>query len=280
MSKDVALPYFDILLEALHADNPVVAAAFGRHVHWGYWHDPGDADGTLADFAAAAERMTDQVCDAGGARDGAAILDVGCGFGGTLGRLDERFSGVALTGLNIDARQLDRARRALAPRPGNTLALEQGDACRMPFPDASFDVVLALECAFHFESRARFFAEARRVLRPGGRLALSDFVPAPVMAPLVSLSDRVFRDYTARFSGRADVHTTLERYLALGREAGLVPLRHRDVTRSTLPTYPVVRRVLPELGRAVATAIAGAAALELASRLRLLRYVLLSFTRG
>jgi erythromycin 3''-O-methyltransferase len=49
-----------------------------------------------------------------------------------------------------------------------------GDATRLPFADGSFDGVISVEAAFHFPSRARFFAEAYRVLRPGGVLTMSD----------------------------------------------------------------------------------------------------------
>src|SRR5207342_2648318 len=49
-----------------------------------------------------------------------------------------------------------------------------GDATRLPFADDSFDGVISVEAAFHFPSRARFFVEAFRVLRPGGVLSTSD----------------------------------------------------------------------------------------------------------
>jgi SAM-dependent methyltransferase len=44
----------------------------------------------------------------------------------------------------------------------------------LPFADASFAGVISVEAAFHFTSRARFFAETLRVLRPGGVLTMSD----------------------------------------------------------------------------------------------------------
>jgi len=49
---------------------------------------------------------------------------------------------------------------------GNCLRWELADACRLPFPDASFNHVLCVEAMFHFASRRTFFAEAARVLSP------------------------------------------------------------------------------------------------------------------
>jgi len=46
--------------------------------------------------------------------------------------------------------------------------------CRLPFPDASFNHVLCVEAMFHFASRRTFFAEAARVLKPGGAMVASD----------------------------------------------------------------------------------------------------------
>jgi SAM-dependent methyltransferase len=48
------------------------------------------------------------------------------------------------------------------------------DAVRLPFADSTFDGLICVEAAFHFPSRAAFFAEAVRVLRPGGILTMSD----------------------------------------------------------------------------------------------------------
>lgn len=273
------LPYFDILLEGLRQGKPGVTRAFGDHVHWGYWARGERGDGSVEGFAAAAERMSEHVSGLAGAGDGQQILDVGCGFGGTVANLNRRLSGVRLVGLNIDERQLARARERVTARPGNEVSFVEGDACAMPLPDASFDVVVALECAFHFPSRRRFFEEAFRVLKPGGRLAVSDFVPADLAAPLLHFQDLVFGSYVKNVSGATDIQITTEQYRALGRAAGLVPGRVDDITENTLPTYPAVRRVIQEAGVHVATATLGAGALEAVSRLRLLRYLVLPFTK-
>lgn len=49
-----------------------------------------------------------------------------------------------------------------------------GDAMRIPLADDSVDGVISVEAAFHFRSRQRFFEQARRILRPGGVLTMSD----------------------------------------------------------------------------------------------------------
>ena len=116
------------------------------------------------------------------------VLDAGCGFGGTLACLQDRVERLDLTGLNIDPRQLQRAQKLVQPRPGSSLRFVAGDACALPFADASFDRVLAVECIFHFPSRAAFLAEVRRVLRPGGVLVLSDFVPASAWVPVTRMA--------------------------------------------------------------------------------------------
>src|SRR5581483_9198930 len=104
------LPYFSVLLAHLDARDSRIETALGRHVHWGYWPHPRQATGDAVDYAAAAERMTQEVYGAAGVTDGHSVLDVGCGFGGTIASLDERFRSLQLTGLNIDVRQIERAR--------------------------------------------------------------------------------------------------------------------------------------------------------------------------
>lgn len=104
------------------------------------------------------------------------VLDVGCGVGGPACHL-ARVTGARIRGLTPNPAQLAIARasaqrQSLAPR----VAFDLGDASRLPYPDNSFDVVLFFESACHFADRARFFAEAWRVLRPGGRLAGQDWL--------------------------------------------------------------------------------------------------------
>jgi acyl transferase domain-containing protein/NADPH:quinone reductase-like Zn-dependent oxidoreductase/SAM-dependent methyltransferase/acyl carrier protein len=264
------LPYFDMIFQRLREADEDFALAFGRHVHWGFWEDPAQADGSVADFARASERLCQRLLASAALGDGQDILDAGCGFGGTLATINEQFAQVRLTGINIDERQLDRARTLLKIRPGNTLAWVHGDACALRFPDASFDRVLAVECIFHFPSRRRFFREARRVLRRGGCLTLSDLVLAKPTAPEVAAE---VVEPLVRIYGPSS-YQTIEEYEQLARATGFRLTSIDDLSAGLLPSFPVARRLLGRVSAAAAWATAMSEA-KLAAAIT--RYVILTF---
>jgi ubiquinone/menaquinone biosynthesis C-methylase UbiE len=110
---------------------------------------------------------------------GHRVLDVGCGTG-TLAILAKRSApGSEVTGIDPDEMALARA-WAKARRAGLDVRFEAARADALPCPDASIDRVLSSFMFHHLqgdEQRA-MLNEARRVLKPGGRLHLQDFVAA------------------------------------------------------------------------------------------------------
>ena len=227
------LAYFDQLLTAWHAGRS------GRAAHLGYW--PGGA-ATMSDgddFREAQRRLDDLVVAESQLRNGMAILDVACGFGGLIERLNEQFDDVQLTGINIDARQLDVCQR-LRPRGANRMAWIEGDACDLPIPDQSIDRVFCVEAMFHFASRRTFLAEVRRVLRPGGCCVMTDLrlVPATTQSvmprfAIAALLNEGYGPWPDPWCRNGDAASNC-------RQLGFSDVIVRDLTAETRPTWNLI----------------------------------------
>ena len=107
-----------------------------------------------------------------------SVLDIGCGTG-TLAIAAKRSVGALgmVQGIDASPEMIARARHK-SKRAGLDVAFEIAAAQSLPFPDARFDVVLSTVMLHHLRRVAREEAvgEARRVLKPGGRLLAVDFV--------------------------------------------------------------------------------------------------------
>jgi hypothetical protein len=140
------------------------------------------------------------------------VLDVACGPGASACLLAEDF-GVAVDGVDLGDATLDRARAAAAQRRLDGVTFHRGDAERLPFDDATFDAVVC-ECAFcTFPDKPTAAAEFARVLRPGGRVGITDVTldPARLDSRLATLAGTI--------ACIADARPAAE-YAALLAEAG------------------------------------------------------------
>jgi ubiquinone/menaquinone biosynthesis C-methylase UbiE len=98
---------------------------------------------------------------------GGRILEVGCGRGVAVPVIAKALAPRVLIGLDVDPDLLTEAARRARER-GVAAAFRQGDVRALPFPTASFDMVVDFGTCYHIRAPERALREIARVLKPGG----------------------------------------------------------------------------------------------------------------
>ncbi len=169
----------------------------------------------------------------------ARVLDVCAGLGGPARFLASRF------GCRVAAVELNAGRAAGAARLtrlvglGHRVVVARGDATALPFADARFDACLSQEAFLHIADKATVLGECRRVLRPGGRLAFSDWIAQPRLG---DLERQRLHEWMA-----ATTLQTIDGYRRLLGRTGFTALEAEDLSDEW---RPILRRRL-EMYRAL-----------------------------
>src|ERR1700733_11774051 len=155
-------------------------------------------------------------------RKATRVVDFCAGLGGPARYLAHRY-GADVTGIELTPARVKGALELtrLVDLQNNVRVIE-GNVMRVPLPDASVDVVVSQEALLHVPDKERTLAEAFRILKPGGRIAFTDWV---AHRPL-SAADRELM-----WQGMAVTELyTLPVYADLVREAGFIIASVEDLT--------------------------------------------------
>jgi SAM-dependent methyltransferase len=185
-------------------------------------------------------------------------LDIACGYATFLAQLGWRFPHARLVGLNIDFEGPHALARSLLAGAGVPAALVQADARRMPFADSAFGSASCflglqdIEIGFGEEGAQEAMAEAVRVLRAGGMLALLDEIPTEQLEALldglpVTATDQAERTVDVRWSRQV-----AERAIALYAEGWAAQARVEDGSAREQAQSNAHRRMAVEMERQLA----------------------------
>jgi ubiquinone/menaquinone biosynthesis C-methylase UbiE len=116
---------------------------------------------------------------------GMRVLDVACGTGNLA--IPAAKAGASVTGVDIAPNLLEQA-RARAQREGVQVQFDEGDAEHLPYPDASFDLIVSMFGAMFAPRPARVAAEFVRVCRPGGHIAMANWTPRGFIGQLFQVT--------------------------------------------------------------------------------------------
>lgn len=204
--------------------DPIYRRVWGEHVHHGLWTTGRETPGE------AVEALVDTVGDRLGLLPGQACVDIGCGYGSTARRLAVT-RGVRVTGFTLSTEQARYAAAHAAPE----VDIQVRDWLANGLADASADAAWAIESSEHMVDKPRFFAEAHRVLPPGGRFVICAWLAETGSSrwKIRHLLEPICRE------GRLPSMGTREEYEEMARQAGFTVTGYEDVSRRVARTWPI-----------------------------------------
>lgn len=209
--------------------DPVYRRFWGDQLHHGYWRTGHESD------REAVEALVELVAERLEPKPGMKICDIGCGYGASAEQIAARHD-VAVTGFTLSEAQA-RVARLRKPAAG-ALSFVVGDWLANGLADGSFDGAYAIESSEHMVDKRRFFSEAWRVLRPGGRLIVCAWLAgeSPSQWQVRHLLEPICRE------GRLPGMGSGSEYERMAAAAGFEMLQFEDISAKVRRTWTICAR--------------------------------------
>ena len=199
-------------------------------VHYGMW------DGKTRNFGEALSNTNQRVAAVAGIRKGERVLDAGCGVGGSAFFLARHY-GCRVTGLTLSEKQIAFARQKnLELQFSEQVDFLLEDYSNTSLQDQTFDLVWAIESLTSAPDKKRFCDEARRLLKPGGRIVVADYFRTP------NLEDK--RGWMRKWQNcwsLSEIMTESE-YVRIFGDAGFALKKNVDATSNIFPSARIMYR--------------------------------------
>jgi tocopherol O-methyltransferase len=217
---------------AAHYDelDPFYRSVWGEHVHHGYWVTGSET------VDEAVVNLIHLIAVRAGVTAGTRVCDMGCGYGATALILAEHY-GADVTGITVSRKQFEVARRASHAGHLNSRFM-LGDALESGLPAAYFDSVIAIESSEHMTDKPKFFAEARRLLRPDGRAVIAAWLARECS----TLGERKYLLEPICAEGRLPSLASQTEYQEMLSAAGFRDIEYSDLTAGVRRTWSVCTR--------------------------------------
>ncbi|HAF24411.1 MAG TPA: hypothetical protein DHU55_01250 [Blastocatellia bacterium] len=214
------------------------------YLNFGLWENG------ISDYVKAAENLVQRMGTILGLNETSKLLDVAPGMGTQDIYLSEKFAPRSIDGLDVTWGHIEHGRRrAREAHREDRVSFHHGTATAIPFPDNTFTHVLSIEGPEHFDTREKFLHEARRVLQPGGVIAMADFI---VKRPPKNLIENLVAEAARSLwkVPRANVYTA-EVYSQKMQSAGFEKIAIKEMGALVIPGY-YFEQMKPETIRAIA----------------------------